>query len=514
MFARQPAAHEQRRHGAARAQQHRGLQRQCQALDQPACAGLSGGCQRRTQPVDKGVVSRVRPRSGREFAVDRIQYAGFARQRAQHVEALDVAAAFPDRVERRLPVQPRQEGVLHVTRATQALLRLVDEGRGALADPVLAGGGGDAGECRLTRVVRGRVHRARHAQREHQRRLRLQRQVRQHVAHQGMRDQGLAERAAMVRMVQCLRQRHAHLRRRAQHAVQARQHDHLDDGRHAPALLADAPGMRTGELDLAGGVRPVAQLVLQPHQPECVPVPIVQAPGHQEAAESGRRLRQHQEAVAHRRGEEPFVPDQYVSIAARRGRGGVGAHVGPALLLGHAHAQGDAGLVGDGDVARIVVRCGGLCRPVRQTRLALQDRHRGMRHRQGATGAGFGLVMQVAQRRARDVRARSGFVPRQPRHPMRLRGLHQAMVGGMEFDRVDAPAMAVVGAQARPVAIGVEAQPIEFIAGQCTVSREPRCEGGNALARDRLAQRQVVRPQVARLERRRLVVDPMGFERR
>ena len=47
----------------------------------------------------------------------------------------------------------------------------------------------------------------------------------------------------------------------------------------------------------------------------------------------------------------------------------------------------------------------------------------------------------------------------------------------MEFDRVDAPAMAVVGAQARPVAIGIEAQPIEFIAGQCTVSREPRCEG-------------------------------------
>ena len=88
------------------------------------------------------------------------------------------------------------------------------------------------------------------------------------------------------------------------------------------------------------------------------------------------------------------------------------------------------------------------------------------------------------------------------------------MVGGMEFDRVDAPAMAVVGAQARPVAIGVEAQPIEFIAGQCTVSREPRCEGGSALARDRLAQRQVVRPQVARLERRRLVVDPMRFERR
>ena len=61
-----------------------------------------------------------------------------ARQRAQHVEADDVARALPDRRERRLAVQARHARLLDVAGAAEALERLERVVRGALAGPVLA----------------------------------------------------------------------------------------------------------------------------------------------------------------------------------------------------------------------------------------------------------------------------------------------------------------------------------------------------------------------------------------
>ncbi|MCW0450601.1 hypothetical protein NB706_003435 [Xanthomonas sacchari] len=266
----------------------------------------------------------------------------------------------------------------------------------------------------------------------------------------------------MPRVVQRLGERHAHLRSGGEHAVEPGQHHHADDPRHPTPFLAHPLRPGPGELDFAGRIGPVAQLVLQPHQPQRVELPIGQAPRQQEAGQAARRLRQHQEAVGHRCGEEPLVPDQTVRAGAvqRRGDGGVAAHVRAALLLGHAHAQGDAGLVGDRHIARVVVRRGGLVGPFAQGRVLAQHRDRGMGHGQRATGAGFGLVVQVAQRRTRHMRARLRAVPGQPGHAMALGRVQQLVIGRVKLDRVDAVAVAVVRAQPRTVAVGVEAKPI------------------------------------------------------
>ena len=72
------------------------------------------------------------------------------------------------------------------------------------------------------------------------------------------------------------------------------------------------------------------------------------------------RLREHQEHVVHRRRGEPLVPVQGVlALDAGRPRlGDVGADVGAALLLGHAHAGERAALLGDRPDARVVRRRG------------------------------------------------------------------------------------------------------------------------------------------------------------
>ena len=82
----------------------------------------------------------------------------------------------------------------------------------------------------------------------------------------------------------------------------------------------------------------------------------------------------------------------------------------------------------------------------------------------------------------------------------------------MELDRVDAMAETVVRAQARLVAMRVEAEAIEFVARQRAVGRQPRHMRIVALAQDRFAQRGIGSPQVARREFRRLVVDGVRLE--
>ena len=70
-------------------------------------------------------------------------------------------------------------------------------------------------------------------------------------------------------------------------------------------------------------------------------------------------LGEHEERVAHRRRAEPLVAGELVLGAGaaavdRPGDGGVGAHVGAALLLGHPHAAQRARLLGGRRVARVV----------------------------------------------------------------------------------------------------------------------------------------------------------------
>ena len=76
--------------------------------------------------------------------------------------------------------------------------------------------------------------------------------------------------------------------------------------------------------------------ILEPLDAEMVAGAIGQEARHQQARQAASRLRQHQEGVAHRRGKEELVPDQFIGFARPanpdgRGAGGVGAHVGAAL---------------------------------------------------------------------------------------------------------------------------------------------------------------------------------------
>ena len=78
------------------------------------------------------------------FGEERLHRLRRAHHAAQHVEAVDVAGALPDRVERHLAVEPRHARELHVAVPAQALERLRHVPYGALADPVLGHGKAEA----------------------------------------------------------------------------------------------------------------------------------------------------------------------------------------------------------------------------------------------------------------------------------------------------------------------------------------------------------------------------------
>ena len=157
----------------------------------------------------QGVHARVQARVGAvgqlDLGEEHLERARRARQRAQHVEAHDVARALPDRGQRRLAVQARHARLLDVAGAAVALERLERVVGGALARPVLADRGRQALEQLGVACVRAGavgvgvrfVVGARQAHRQRGRGLGLQAQVGEHVAHQRLVDQQLAERAAV-----------------------------------------------------------------------------------------------------------------------------------------------------------------------------------------------------------------------------------------------------------------------------------------------------------------------------
>ena len=79
-----------------------------------------------------------------------------ALERAQHVKTHDVAGAFPDRVDRRLAIEPRQHAFLDITVAAKAFHRLVNEARRGLADPIFGRRRNEPRIGRLARVGGGR----------------------------------------------------------------------------------------------------------------------------------------------------------------------------------------------------------------------------------------------------------------------------------------------------------------------------------------------------------------------
>ena len=235
---------------------------------------------------------RVRAAGQLALLEERGQPVRLLHHRAQHVERGDVARALPDRVERGVAVEPRHARLLDVAVAAQALERLDRVLRRALADPVLLDRGREAAERRggLALVVG-----ARDAHGRGRRGLGVEREVGEHVLHQRLVGQQVAERRAVAGVVERLDRARAHAGGRADQAVEPGVVDHPDDRLDAAALLADQACAQAVVLDLGGGERARAELVLQPLDAE---------PGvarlEQEAREAGGRLRERQEDVARR----------------------------------------------------------------------------------------------------------------------------------------------------------------------------------------------------------------------
>ena len=141
----------------------------------------------------------------------------------------------------------------------------------------------------------------------------------------------------------------AHETRAADRAIEPRVLHHLDDDRHAATFLAEKPRVGAVELDLGRRVRAVAELVLEADDAHRVARAVRQQARQEEARESRAGLREHEMRVAHRRREEPLVSGEPVApVGVALGAGEVGANVGAALALGHAHADQCGGFVGDG----------------------------------------------------------------------------------------------------------------------------------------------------------------------
>ena len=161
---------------------------------------------------------------------------------------------------------------------------------------------------------------ARQAHRQRGGGLGLEAQVGEHVAHQRLVDQRLAEGAAVGGVVGGVDHRRAHSGGGADHAVQARVADHLDDRRHAASGLAHHARPGAVQLDLRGGVGVVAELVLQALDVEGVAAAVGEDARQQEAGQALVGLGEHQEHVGHRRRAEPLVADQLVLGRRRRRR--------------------------------------------------------------------------------------------------------------------------------------------------------------------------------------------------
>ncbi len=163
------------------------------------------------------------------------------------------------------------------------------------------------------------------------------------------------------------------------------------------------------------GQRAGAELVLQALDAEAGVAAL-----EQEAGEAAGRLGEGQEDVAGRVGAEPLVAGELVgAVALRLGAGGVGAHVGAALLLGHRHAgEGAVGVARPGE-ARLPL--GG------ELGALAQGRDRGVGHRDRAHDARADLAPDEEQRGADHVGAGLGIAPGQRVH-LALDRLAQAPV--------------------------------------------------------------------------------------
>ena len=287
---------------------------------------------------------------------------------------------------------------------------------------------------------------------------------------------------------------------------------HLDDGGHAASLVAHEPRPGAVELDLAGRVRPVAELVLEALDVEAVARAVGQPARQEEAREPALDVREDEEGIAHRRRAEPLVPGDLVGRARTARADGarprrVGAHVGATLLLRHRHATERAHLLRRRDRTWIVRRRREARLPLgRDFRRGTQRRHCGVRHRDRAPVSRLDLRQHVGERRAGGMRAGLRLAPRQRVELVRDGEPHELVPGRVKLDLVDAVPVPVVRAQDGGIRVG-EPAPRERLAAGDLAEASHAFVGPRRLATDRLDEDTVAREEVVALERRRLIRD-------
>ena len=229
---------------------------------------------------------------------------------------------------------------------------------------------------------------------------------------------------------------------------------------------------------------------------------------HEKTGQAFVGLRQHQERIAHRRRHEPFMPGDAIGLAVAGRARDVAAHVGAALLLGHAHAQGHAAL-GRPRCERWIV---GACADHRhglgqQIRLRRQCRDRRAGHGDRTEMTGLDPCCHVEFCGAHHFGGTAGRLalrgPGRIVHAGMGTARHQLVIGRMKLDLVAPVAARIEGPQFRRILIGGAAPrrhlrrtPVLAEFGQFLLGRCPAI-GGN-----RLRQRLVDRKQVDVLKRR------------
>ena len=201
------------------------------------------------------------------------------------------------------------------------------------------------------------------------------------------------------------------------------------------------------ELDLRGGVGAVAELVLQPLKPHAVAgCRRGRKRGTRKQDSPSRRLRQHQEGVRHRRRHEPFVAGEAIeAVAGALGPGRVGAtSVPPCFSVMPMPRVTPAFSTGGCATGRICAR--GSCGAQSSASFG-----------RASSAASEALVMVIGQRwphssLRRQIEAGGARLVRAcrpPRRPCprsrnagrRRRAAHQRVIGRVELDHVDAPAL-------------------------------------------------------------------------
>ena len=444
--------------GGREAHQQRALEAGGHPAGQPARADLERGRRRpagracrRSRRSSRGVGAAGQP----DLGDPGLQRLGLAGQRAQHVEGVDVARALPDRVERRLAVASAACPTPRRSRCRPGTPAPRRPSPGCACRPRTSPAAARSGAA-PPRAGRRVVDRGGEPQRQRGRGLRLDGQVGDDVLHQRLVGQQAAERRAVGDVPRRLGQRVAHQRRGAEHAVEPGGGDHLDDGADAAALVAEPLGQGAVELELRGGVGPVAELVLEraPRRSGC---------GCRPAAPAGRT-------------KQVTPPSAWASTRKTSFIGAEVNHLWPCRVYPPSSAVGRGPVTlartseppcfsvmpipasaprfcGGRPHARVVApwRPAAASTPWRARRRRAAPARRRTSSRSGSRDRARSATRRRS--RPRGVRARAGagvlLLPRRGLQAVADRALHQPVPGRVELDLVDAVAVAVVGRPAR-----------------------------------------------------------------